>query len=478
VTVTVSASDYSLPAGQQLDQPGGSAIFLSSTSAQYAPSVTIAGDVEVTGGATVVPAIGVEGQDYGSYFQDSTVHITSTGVIHVDATGTNNSAQGVLNGSWSPRVINDGAVEVSAKGDATGIRQWGVFDSRDPAPSVLNNGQVTVSSGHYATGVLMGDGGLFVNHGVVSATGAASTSGVAFSQWDSSFINTGEIHAVDSSGHGQAVGVYFDSNITGSMISNPVNLGVWENDGLITGDISLRIAQNSTMKAELEVFHNNGRMVGDVVADYGGQTLVNAGSIQGGVSLGQGDDVYDGSAGTVSGMVSGGDGDDSLSGGAQYDALQGNAGNDTEHGGGGDDIVVGGKDQDQLFGDAGNDIVWGNLGNDTLDGGDGNDQVRGGQGDDVLTGGAGDDWLSGDRGSDTITGGTGADVFHSFSGAGLDVVTDFNAAQGDRVMLDPGTTYTASQVGTDTVIDMGGGDRLVLQHTTLSSLPAGWLFEG
>ena len=174
----------------------------------------------------------------------------------------------------------------------------------------------------------------------------------------------------------------------------------------------------------------------------------------------------------------GDDGDDVISGGSGFDDINGNMGNDTAHGNGGDDWVVGGKDNDLLFGDAGSDIVWGNLGNDTLDGGDANDQVRGGQGDDSIAGGAGDDYISGDRGNDTVSGGAGADLFHSFDQAGIDRVIDFNVGEGDRVMLDPGTTYSVSQVGADTLIDMGPGAQMILVGVQMSSLPSGWIFEG
>jgi Ca2+-binding RTX toxin-like protein len=150
-------------------------------------------------------------------------------------------------------------------------------------------------------------------------------------------------------------------------------------------------------------------------------------------------------------------------------------GNDTVATGAGDDFAVGGKDNDLLFGEAGGDVVWGNLGNDTLDGGDGNDQVRGGQGDDSVTGGAGDDFVSGDRGADTVAGGLGADLFHASQDSGLDRVIDFHVAEGDRVLLDPGTTYTVSQVGTDTVINMGGDNQMVLVGVDLSTLPSGWI---
>jgi Ca2+-binding RTX toxin-like protein len=123
-------------------------------------------------------------------------------------------------------------------------------------------------------------------------------------------------------------------------------------------------------------------------------------------------------------------------------------------------------------------IVWGNLGNDTLDGGDGNDQVRGGQGDDSVSGGAGDDFVSGDRGNDTISGGAGADLFHSSHDAGIDRVLDFHVWEGDRVMLDPGTTYRLSQVGADTVIDLDAGSQMILVGVSLNTLTALSIFFG
>jgi len=200
---------------------------------------------------------------------------------------------------------------------------------------------------------------------------------------------------------------------------------------------------------------------------------------------GTGDDTINGGTGTdlvIGGegknYLRGDEGDDSVAGGSGFDDINGNQGNDTISGGVGDDWVVGGKDNDSQTGDAGDDIVWGNLGNDTLDGGDGNDQVRGGQGDDSISGGAGGDYISGDRGNDTETGGAGADIFHSFSGAGIDRVLDFHLGEGDRVMLDPGTAFTVSQVGADTVVDMGNGDQLILVGVQMSTLTPGWIFTG
>jgi Ca2+-binding RTX toxin-like protein len=179
---------------------------------------------------------------------------------------------------------------------------------------------------------------------------------------------------------------------------------------------------------------------------------------------------------TGSTYLRGEEGDDWIGGGSGFDDINGNMGADTAGGGDGEDWVVGGRDNDLLFGDAAYDLVYGNLGADTCDGGAGNDIVRGGQDDDVVLGGDGDDYVSGDKGSDTMTGGAGADIFHSFGDAGLDRVLDFSLAQGDRVQLDPGTQYTVSQSGADTVINMTGGGQMILVGVQMSSLTPGWIF--
>lgn len=190
---------------------------------------------------------------------------------------------------------------------------------------------------------------------------------------------------------------------------------------------------------------------------------------------GAGNDTVTGTDGAN--YLRGGGGDDVITGGAGFDYANGNAGNDTIHGGGGADWVVGGQGHDLLYGDDGNDLVYGNLGNDTLDSGAGDDTLRGGQGDDVLNGGAGNDWLAGDRGNNTLTGGAGADTFHLATEGGTDRVTDFNAAEGDRVQLDPGVQYTVRQDNADTVIDTAQGGHMVLVGVNASTLPAGWIFE-
>ncbi len=212
----------------------------------------------------------------------------------------------------------------------------------------------------------------------------------------------------------------------------------------------------------------------DSISARGGVDVVWAGDGSDTVSAGAGNDTVDGGAGVS--YLRGDEGNDSLIGGSAFDDINGNAGNDTVSTGAGEDYCVGGKDNDSLSGGANYDLVYGNLGDDTCNGEDGDDIVRGGQGNDAVNGGNGADFVSGDKGDDTMSGGAGADIFHTFGDAGIDRVIDFNLAQGDRVQLDPGTQFTVSQVGTDTVINMTGGGQMTLVGIQMSSLTGNWIF--
>ncbi|MGA0606233.1 M10 family metallopeptidase C-terminal domain-containing protein [Phenylobacterium sp. VNQ135] len=265
--------------------------------------------------------------------------------------------------------------------------------------------------------------------------------------------------------------------------SSRVVFAVWDAGGADTLDFS-GYAQNQVIDLREGFFSNVGGLTGNVAVAKGavienakgglGADKINGNAVANAMFGGAGGDTLAGDGGAD--YLRGEDGDDCLMGGAGFDDLHGNLGNDIVIGGDTEDWVVGGQGNDRLYGDEGHDVVLGNLGNDSLEGGVGNDVVRGGQGDDVLLGGDGWDYMAGDRGSDTITGGAGMDTFHTFSGAGLDRVTDFNYWEGDRVNVLAGTSYTTYQSGADTIVDMGGGDRMVLAGVQLASLPSGWLF--
>jgi Ca2+-binding RTX toxin-like protein len=189
-----------------------------------------------------------------------------------------------------------------------------------------------------------------------------------------------------------------------------------------------------------------------------------------------GDDTIT-AGGPASNSLRGNDGNDSIQGGSGFDDINGNKGNDTIDGGsGGNDWLLGGQGNDLITAHSGNNLIYGNLGDDTLIGGSGNDTIRGGQGDDSIVCGTGNEFVSGDRGNDTIVGGSGADTFHTFAQAGIDKVLNFDQTHGDRVMLDPGTAFTVSQVGADTAIDMGAGNEMILVGVQMSTLTPGWIF--
>jgi serralysin len=250
----------------------------------------------------------------------------------------------------------------------------------------------------------------------------------------------------------------------------------------VNGDLAFTLEGLDVSVAIVLDYVQDGDVEGELAYVFRGDDLIEGSDFDDRlIAMGGHDDVY-GYAGDdeVYGeggddYLRGGDGEDYLDGGPGWDDLHGNAGRDTLYGGSGDDWVVGGKDDDDLYGEDGWDIVLGNLGDDLVVGGAGDDVVRGGQGFDSLSGGAGSDWLSGDRGDDTMAGGPGADIFHSFAEAGIDRILDFNPAEGDRVMLDPGTAYEVAQAGFDTVIRMGSG-QVVLVGVTATSLPPGWIF--
>ena len=136
----------------------------------------------------------------------------------------------------------------------------------------------------------------------------------------------------------------------------------------------------------------------------------------------------------------------------------GAAGADTIFGGGGNDYIRGLEGDDMIEGAAGDDDVNGNQGSDTVYGGDGRDWVRGGKDNDFVDGSAGDDLLSGDLGADTLSGGFGADRFAFGKGGGFDWISDFNAAQGDRIQLAAGTAYSYGVDKGQVIVNLGGGD--------------------
>ena len=105
----------------------------------------------------------------------------------------------------------------------------------------------------------------------------------------------------------------------------------------------------------------------------------------------------------------------------------------------------------------------------------GSDTLATGSGDDLLDGGEGDDLLRGGTGNDDLLGALGADVFSFFGGDGVDTVLDFDvnddAIKIENSLLDPSQLpqgVNLSQVGSDTIIEYGVGDSVVLENVALT----------
>jgi len=217
-------------------------------------------------------------------------------------------------------------------------------------------------------------------------------------------------------------------------------------------------------------------------------------------------------------LLRGGDGDDLLLGSNGNDRLFGDAGSDTLLGGNGRDTLEGGEGADRLVGGDGAQAdtasydlsasgVWARLGageglagdaagdelvgmenllgsafDDTLEGSDEANRIDGGAGADLISGLAGDDILIGLDGDDTMTGDAGDDQFWLFAAApGADVITDFQAGAGSEDALRLfgfGPAFdtfaeviaAASDDGTDTTIDFGGGNSVTLENVLVADL--------
>lgn len=303
--------------------------------------------------------------------------------------------------------------------------------------------------------------------------------------------NSGRIYVDGSFGDRVALFGDFSFDGAGFLAGGELN-HIQENlSGFLHFDVSnfsasatriVGLAAHGDMDAAFAIILNGddsiaGASFDDVLHGYAGNDTIYGGGGYDLITGGAGNDVI--LSGTNHGpgdsYLRGEDGDDSIVGGIQFDDINGNTGRDTIQGREGDDWVVGGQGGDLLYGDAGRDQVYGNMGADTGYGGEGNDTLRGGQDNDVLFGEDGDDFISGDRGSDNLVGGNGADTFNTFAGAGADYVRDFSATEGDRVRVE-GASYTLSQSGADTVVNLGGGDMVILVGVQLSGLPAGWIY--
>jgi hypothetical protein len=120
---------------------------------------------------------------------------------------------------------------------------------------------------------------------------------------------------------------------------------------------------------------------------------------------------------------------------------------------------------------------------EALAGTTGDDVLVGDVYDDILSGNEGDDILVGQEGSDVLSGGTGSDYFvFGGSAEGVDTIQDFNAAEGDRIVIAPAFEEATSieQFAFDSLtgaLSFNGTDLATLQGVTSLDLISTLVFS-
>ncbi|MCC1495148.1 calcium-binding protein, partial [Cognatishimia sp. F0-27] len=336
-----------------------------------------------------------------------------TGIVAQGATlGVTSTASAVsMNGAFSSLFIEGAVISRGIGASVVG----------SPEVEINVGGNGSILGGSSGINFSLGSGGVFKlnNAGTISG----NTNGVTWSSISNApsigvqVVNTGEILGATS----RAFNAYVTDN------STLVNTGTiagrtgiqWAgdsslrtvttiNDGVISAQndgvqFNVNAAFESADTGQVDILRNTGTINGDVYLNEEDDTLSNSGLIEADyVDMGDGNDLYDGRLGAVSGQVLGGHDNDTILGGAAGEDLNGGLEDDLIEGNGGDDLVDGDQGNDTLEGGRGEDTLFGRSGNDRLEGGQDNDSLLGGSGDDRLKGDLGDDYLDGSFNTDTV----------------------------------------------------------------------------
>jgi hypothetical protein len=243
----------------------------------------------------------------------------------------------------------------------------------------------------------------------------------------------------------------------------------------IVRDISLGGGKNTL------VF--NGDIVDSINISEGTNRLTFHGTNVGQIATGAGVDViYAGSGSIGSAQLS--SGSDTVF----FYGLKDSSGVSMFNGGGGTDSKTGKFFTDTInfsnFGSGGVTVSLAVL--TAQDTGDGSvrlvgfEKIVGSDFNDNLSGSGLDEFFAGGRGKDVLTGGRGADTFIFSTGDSKDTISDFSAADGDKIDLSHLTAYTSyrdlsshiTESGGDVVIDLGGSDEITLSGVSKGDITA------
>ena len=421
---TISADD-TIAAGQTVT--GGFVMTDPTVWPALGPSLFINGSLNVSSAVTGA-AVGAVLSAYSGDFRGSIVQVGSTGELLATATGLVAYAFGFDGVSFSPRVENDGLWSVSATLAAYGVANLEVPNA--PGPEFVNRGTFQVSA-PYAYGVTAPYDLKVVNDGHFSVAGATQAVGVRLSGAGpySLFTNTGDFTVTGPAG-----------GSIGILIQGGSSLPIL-NSGIISADVAIQVA-NATSPPQTPFIDltNSGTINGAINlgsnwapnSDYfphgaPGSHIVNTGEINGAIHFDDGNDVYEGSGGTLTGGI---------------------------YLGSGTDHVVLGNDGESVYGGSGFENIVGGTGADTLVAGDGDSTFDGGAGVDTLA-------FSGDASAYTVRpSGAGYTIFGPLGAAiSLSNVEVLQFADQQMVLGPAGETLTA-RGGGDTLMGGPGDDTL------------------
>jgi Ca2+-binding RTX toxin-like protein len=317
----IDGTAVNVEAYETWDNVQGGAVFLSAYAADESTSVNNLGQVSSSGDGALTRVIDLYRgavQNFGTIWADN---VGAGGALAVRIAS-------------SGMVANDGDIISTAQsGDAIGVQTG----DRRAAASAVNQASGYVNavavSGH-ATGIVAtGAGATIQNDGTIEVAGGAGATGVELSA-GGTVVNNGQISASDTGGASSGIGIA------------ALGPGTVVNTGLISADVGIFIESGASDPFTIA---NSGTIDGSVLVDPENApnvTIDNSGTIDGDVHLAGGNDVYDGSAGTLYGSVHAGAGADRLVGGPAADSFDGGIGNDRLTGGAGADRLTGGSGRD------------------------------------------------------------------------------------------------------------------------------------
>jgi len=368
------------------------------------------------------------------------------------------------------------------------------FDSNNLPTTFGDDGSVTLQDGTAFIGVTIHNG--TAGGDAITATGIQDVTIIP----GVTVFGLGDGIEFAAAGTSEDPNRIFNGGFTSSVAGAGIHFaaggeGIATNQGTITGTNGIRMDGNG----RLDVL-NTGTIITSATAIVSGSAadrVVNTGLIRstGGqaiaLDLGGGDDVYDGSGGTVIGRIVLGAGNDRAFGGAGSEYFVGGQGNDFYDGGAGSDTVDYAAATGAIVVDlsqAGQQFVGGGYEYNTLVnieniiGGANADWIRGSSADNLLAGGAGNDTLEGGAGNDTLEGGEGIDTVNyngtsavwldlhkngeaqNTIGYGWDTLIDIENVNGgsgsDSIDGSEGANSLSGGSGNDSLSGHGGNDTL------------------